>query len=33
MVEFALPRNFRVREGKRFSAPEGATNVKTFKVS
>ncbi len=32
MVEFALPRNSRVREGKRFPAPEGATNVKTFKV-
>lgn len=32
MVEFALPRNSRVREGKRFAAPEGAANVKTFKV-
>ncbi len=32
MVEFALPRNSRVRAGKRFSAPEGAANVKTFKV-
>ena len=32
MVEFALPRNSRVREGKRFPAAEGAANVKTFKV-
>ena len=32
MVEFVLPRNSRVRTGKRFSAPEGAANVKTFKV-
>ncbi len=32
MVEFLLPRNSRVVEGKRFAAPAGAGNVKTLKV-
>ena len=32
MVEFLLPRNSRVVEGKHFAAPAGAGNVKTFKV-
>jgi succinate dehydrogenase / fumarate reductase iron-sulfur subunit len=32
MVEFTLPKNSKVEKGKTFKAPEGATNVKTFKV-
>ena len=32
MVELALPRNSRVKEGKTFPAPSGAKNVKTFKI-
>jgi succinate dehydrogenase / fumarate reductase iron-sulfur subunit len=32
MVEFALPKNSKVEEGKTFKAKEGAKNVKTFKV-
>jgi succinate dehydrogenase / fumarate reductase iron-sulfur subunit len=32
MVEFALPRNSKVREGKRFAAPAGAANLRTFKI-
>ncbi len=32
MVEFALPRNSKVQEGKRFVAPAGATNLRTFKI-
>ncbi len=32
MVELALPANSRVKKGKEFTAPEGATNVKTFRV-
>ncbi len=32
MVELALPRNSQVKEGKRFAAPAGATNVRTFKI-
>ena len=32
MVEFALPRNSTVGEGKRFAAPAGASKVKTFKI-
>ena len=32
MVEFALPANSKVTEGKTHKAPEGATNVKNFKV-
>jgi succinate dehydrogenase / fumarate reductase iron-sulfur subunit len=32
MVEFTLPKNSKVEKGKTFKAPEGAKNVKTFKV-
>jgi succinate dehydrogenase / fumarate reductase iron-sulfur subunit len=32
MVEFALPRNSKIQEGKRFAAPAGATKVRTFKI-
>lgn len=32
MAEFRLPKNSRVTKGKHFPAPEGAKNVKTFKV-
>jgi len=32
MVEFNLPKNSRVRKGKDWPAPEGATNTKTFKI-
>ena len=32
MVEFSLPKNSKIGQGNKFSAPEGATNVKTFKV-
>ncbi len=32
MVEFALPRNSRVKRGRRHQAPAGTKNVKTFKV-
>ena len=32
MVEFALPRNSRVRVGKTWPAPEGAANLRTIKV-
>ena len=32
MVEFNLPRNSRVTEGKRYPVPSGATNVRAFKV-
>ena len=32
MVEFSLPQNSVVGEGKTFSAPEDATNVRPFKV-
>ena len=32
MVEFALPRNSRVRGGKSWPAPAGATNTKRFRV-
>ena len=32
MVEFALPRNSQVQEGKRFAAPAGAKHVRTFKI-
>ena len=32
MVEFALPRNSTVQDGKRFAAPAGATNLRTFKI-
>ena len=32
MVEFTLPRNSKITKGKHHPAPEGATEVKTFKV-
>ena len=32
MVEFNLPANSRVQEGKTFPVPAGATNIKAFKV-
>ncbi len=32
MVEFALPRNSKIVGGKKYPAPPGAKNVKTFKV-
>ena len=32
MVEFTLPANSKIRKGKTFPAPAGASNVKTFKV-
>ncbi len=32
MVEFALPKNSRVRAGKTFPAPEGAKNLRKFRV-
>ena len=32
MVQFALPRGSRVKEGKTWPAPEGAANVKRFRI-
>ncbi len=32
MVEFALPKNSKVKKGKLHKAPEGATNVRNFQV-
>ncbi|MGE0746322.1 MAG: succinate dehydrogenase iron-sulfur subunit [Rhodospirillales bacterium] len=32
MVEFALPANSKIREGKRHPAPAGGTRMKTFRV-
>ncbi|WP_423820941.1 succinate dehydrogenase iron-sulfur subunit [Salinisphaera sp. SPP-AMP-43] len=32
MAEFRLPKNSRISKGKRHPAPEGATNVKTFRI-
>ena len=32
MAEFTLPKNSKISKGKHFPAPEGASNVKTFKV-
>lgn len=32
MAEFTLPKNSKVKKGKHFSAPEGASNVRTFKI-
>ncbi len=32
MAEFRLPANSRITEGKHFPAPEGATNVRRFRV-
>jgi succinate dehydrogenase / fumarate reductase iron-sulfur subunit len=32
MVEFALPKNSKITEGKKYAAPAGAKRTKTFKV-
>jgi len=32
MVELSLPANSKVTEGKTHKAPDGATNIRTFKV-
>jgi len=32
MAEFTLPKNSKVKKGKSFKAPEGATNTRTFSV-
>lgn len=32
MAEFTLPKNSKVSKGKHFPAPDGAKNVKTFKI-
>ena len=32
MVELALPKNSRVTVGKTWPKPEGATNVRSFKI-
>ena len=32
MAEFALPKNSKIIDGKRFPAPAGAKNVRTFKI-
>lgn len=32
MAEFRLPKNSRISKGKHFPAPEGAKNVKTFRI-
>lgn len=32
MAEFSLPKNSTITKGKHYPAPEGATNVKTFKI-
>lgn len=32
MAEFALPKNSKIREGKTWPAPDGAKNLKTFRV-
>jgi succinate dehydrogenase / fumarate reductase iron-sulfur subunit len=32
MVEFSLPKNSKIGKGNKFPAPDGATNVRTFKV-
>ena len=32
MAEFRLPKNARPQKGEHFAAPEGATNIKTFRV-
>jgi succinate dehydrogenase / fumarate reductase iron-sulfur subunit len=32
MVEFTLPANSKIGKGKTFKAPEGATNVRNFKI-
>jgi succinate dehydrogenase / fumarate reductase iron-sulfur subunit len=32
MAEFRLPKNSRIREGKHFPAPDGASRVKSFRI-
>ncbi|WP_349256256.1 succinate dehydrogenase iron-sulfur subunit [Banduia mediterranea] len=32
MAQFSLPKNSKVQKGKHFPAPEGATNVRSFKI-
>jgi len=32
MAEFRLPKNSRITKGKHYPAPDGATNVKTFRI-
>jgi succinate dehydrogenase / fumarate reductase, iron-sulfur subunit len=32
MAQFRLPKNSRIKQGKHFEAPEGAKNVKTFRI-
>ncbi len=32
MAEFTLPKNSKVQKGKHYPAPEGATNVRSFKI-
>jgi succinate dehydrogenase / fumarate reductase iron-sulfur subunit len=32
MAEFSLPKNSKISKGKHFAAPEGAKNVRTFKI-
>jgi len=32
MAEFTLPKNSKIKKGKHFPAPEGATNVRSFKI-
>ncbi|MES1930051.1 succinate dehydrogenase iron-sulfur subunit [Salinisphaera dokdonensis CL-ES53] len=32
MAEFRLPKNSRIAKGKKFDAPQGATNTKTFRI-
>ncbi len=32
MAEFTLPKNSKIQKGKHFPAPEGATNVRSFKI-
>jgi len=32
MAEFSLPKNSRLTKGKHFPAPEGASNIRSFKI-
>ena len=32
MAEFRLPKNSRITKGKHYPAPDGASNVKTFRI-
>ena len=32
MAEFRLPKNSRIREGKHFPAPDGASRIRTFRI-